>query len=295
MTISVFSIVIIGVCVAGNILFSNGYLFSRLCQPSTTLVRGVFVATFTLSASLLQLCLWEIQGSLQNELSINEHPDCRVRGIAWKIVVRALLADLIVVIPLLLNYTLFMGYIPKGISSQRAHVGLSKGYKLLIPMIPFAVFLYLFYQLGSFLPLPEKSRLFWRVTSRSLTEECVLRVGAMGVTLMAVLSGFGSICAGWETYLTPYRYSTFDMIDGRLVTEADVVRARTSVEMTQDLINEKHRKIEQIENRIYEKVLLEAHLFQSQEVHSFMNRVVNSVRGDSEHQGSSFSNCLIQN
>jgi The Golgi pH Regulator (GPHR) Family N-terminal len=180
-----------------------------------------------------------------------------------------------------------MGYIPKGISSWRTYAGVSRGYKLVIPMIPFAVFLYLFYQLGSFMPLPEKSRLFWRVASRSLTEECVLRVGAMGVTLMAVLSGFGSICAGWAMYFTPYRYSTFDKVDGRLVTEADVVRAKTSVEMTQDLINEKHHKIEQIENRIHEKVFLEPHLFQSQEVHSFMNRVVNSVRGDSDHQGSS--------
>jgi hypothetical protein len=80
------------------------------------------------------------------------------------------------------------------------------GYKLLIPVIPFCVFLYLFYQLGSFLPLPEKKHLFWLVPSQSLTEECVLRIGAMGVTLMAVLSGFGSICAGWETYLTPRRY-----------------------------------------------------------------------------------------
>jgi hypothetical protein len=44
------------------------------------------------------------------------------------------------------------------------------------------------------------------------------------------------------------------LVNRRLVTEADVVRAKTSVEMTQDLINEKHRKIEQIENRIREKV-----------------------------------------
>jgi hypothetical protein len=122
-------------------------------------------------------------------------------------------------------------------------------------MIPFAVSLYLFYQLGGFLPLPaEKKTMFWRVSSRSLTEECVLRVGAMGVTLMAVLSGFGSICAGWETYLAPHRYSFQMHVDVRMVTEADVVRAKTSVEMTQDLISDKHCKIEQIEGRIREKV-----------------------------------------
>jgi len=169
-----------------NIGFSNGYLYARLCRPSTLLVRSVFVATFGLSASLLQLCLWEINGSLDSD----------ARGVAWKIVVRALLADLIVVIPLLASYTLL-----EKVGAQH----LSRGYRIVLPMGPFMVLLYLFYQLGSLLPLPETKGYFWRTESRSLTEECVLRVGAMGVTLMAVLSGFGAVCAGWETYLTPNR------------------------------------------------------------------------------------------
>jgi hypothetical protein len=38
------------------------------------------------------------------------------------------------------------------------------------------------------------------------------------------------------------------------VTEADVVRAKMSVQMTQDLIAEKRRKIEYLEGRIHEKV-----------------------------------------
>ena len=63
---------------------------------------------------------------------------------------------------------------------------------------------------------------------------------------MAVLSGFGSICASWETYLSP----------NRIVTQEDVVRAKTSVEMTMDLINERRRKIAQLEDRIHEKVLM---------------------------------------
>ena len=136
----------------------------------------------------------------------------RARGIAWKLVVRVLLADLILVIPFLLSFTVFARYVPGGTndpfetSDGNDDVGVSRGYRILIPGIPFVVFMYLFYQLGAFLPLPEKKHFFWRVESRSLTEECVLRIGAMGVTLMAVLSGFGSICAGWETYLAPHRF-----------------------------------------------------------------------------------------
>ena len=81
---------------------------------------------------------------------------------------------------------------------------MSRVYRLLIPTIPFLVFLFLFYQLGSFLPV-EKN-VFQLIPTRTFVEECVLRIGAVGATLMAVLSGFGSICAGWETYLSPHRF-----------------------------------------------------------------------------------------
>lgn len=67
MTVSLFSTFVIVGCFLANVGVSNGYLYSRLCQESTLLVRAVFVGTFALSGSLLQLCLWEINGSLQNE------------------------------------------------------------------------------------------------------------------------------------------------------------------------------------------------------------------------------------
>ena len=50
-----------------NVAISDWWLYSRLCRPSTVLVRAVFVSTFGLSASLLELCLWEINGTLQRE------------------------------------------------------------------------------------------------------------------------------------------------------------------------------------------------------------------------------------
>lgn len=172
----------------------------------------------------------------------------RIQGVVWKVVVTALLADLIIAIPLLMSYNLFLKYMHQGIPREYLcwYIGISRGYRILLTLIPFTVFLFLFYQLGTFLPLPNQDYSFWRVPSRSLTEECVLRVGAMGVTLMAVLSGFGSICAGWDTYLAPTK----------LVTEADVMRAKMSLQMTQDLIADKQQKIEQIEGRIHEKVFL---------------------------------------
>jgi len=82
----------------------------------------------------------------------------------------------------------------------------STGLRLAGPGIPILAWLYIFYSLEVVLPPARQDGPFSHVVPRSLTEECVLRIGAMGVTLMAVLSGFGSICAGWETYLAPCRY-----------------------------------------------------------------------------------------
>lgn len=44
--------------------------------------------------------------------------DYRVRGVAWQIVVNVLLADIMLVIPLMLSHTLSEGYVPKGIALQ---------------------------------------------------------------------------------------------------------------------------------------------------------------------------------
>ena len=65
MPISLTSVFVIDGFFFVNIFVSNTLLFPRLCRPSTMLVRTVFVATLGLSASLLQLCLWEITGTLE--------------------------------------------------------------------------------------------------------------------------------------------------------------------------------------------------------------------------------------
>ena len=81
-------------------------------------------------------------------------------------------------------------------------VGFSREYRLLIPVIPFLAFLYMFYQIGLIFPFGGHTQAF--TPSRSLIDECVLRIGAMGITLIAALSGFGSICAVWETYMVQH-------------------------------------------------------------------------------------------
>ena len=62
-----FSAIIVLVFFLFNVISSNLYVYPRLCRFSTTPVRVTFVATFALSFSLLQLCLWEINASLEDQ------------------------------------------------------------------------------------------------------------------------------------------------------------------------------------------------------------------------------------
>jgi len=130
----------------------------------------------------------------------------------WKILVTALSIDLLLIIPLTLSYSLISNYIPRSrlppntLKNGLLIVAWSMGLRLAGPGIPVLAWLYVFYSLGVVLPPARQDGAFSHVVPRSLTEECVLRIGAMGVTLMAILSGFGSICAGWETYLSPHQY-----------------------------------------------------------------------------------------
>lgn len=54
--------------------------------------------------------------------------------------------------------------------------------------------------------MPVEKNVFQLLPPRTFIAECVLRIGAIGVTLMAVLSGFGSVCAGWDTYFSSNRF-----------------------------------------------------------------------------------------
>lgn len=197
-----------------NVAISHGYIYSRVCQPSTSLVRTVFIATFGISGMILELCLWEIHGSLKSEYSsvayvlIKDPRNCMetCRGYcAGRFSCHYPFAAELFDVYRICAKTYLLSI------AKLMHLGASRWYKLLLPTLPFIVFLYLFWQMGALLPIPEKKGVFWRVESRSLMEECVLRIGGMGVTISAILSGFGSICAGWETYFTPHKWFEFEV------------------------------------------------------------------------------------
>jgi hypothetical protein len=104
--------VVVG-CFALNVFVSNSYLYKRVCRTSTSVVRAVFVVSFALSASLFELCLWEINDSLDREYSLPKEKLTRIRAYAWNFILWPLLVDIILIIPLIASYSFCTYMLPR--------------------------------------------------------------------------------------------------------------------------------------------------------------------------------------
>jgi len=153
----------------------------------------------------------------------------QARWIAWRTVVHVLLFSLIVATPLLQLYYSFS-----------RSIGWSRRYTLLFTSVGFLAWLYLFYRLGDHLPLSESTDAGFWMSTRSLSEQCLSRIGVIGVSLMALLSGFGSVSAPVGAFTT----------QPKIVSDVDIARAESGLESARELIESKKRKLKQLQDRI---------------------------------------------
>ncbi|KAK9376249.1 Abscisic acid G-protein coupled receptor-domain-containing protein [Lipomyces chichibuensis] len=180
------------------------------------------------------------------------------RFIAWRITTSFLLVVLIVIIPILLAYHWFSD-----------STGLTKRFIFLFTTISFIIWLYIFYKIGDYLPLPKHIEgSFWNYTL-SFSEECLARVGLVGVSSMAVLSGFGAVSAPYSSFTSK----------PRTVSEMDISRVRTGIETTEELMKFKESSMRSLEQRILEKQKT-ASLSST----NLMAKMYSSFRGDSDEK-----------
>ena len=166
-------------------------------------VAGVFCLTFSLSCSMFELIIFEILGVLSAE----------ARWLVWKIDIYCMLMLLVFVLPAALIHQLSEQTIQ---DSRRRMAGTAAC---------FALFLYLFYKLGDPFPFIVNSNssssgagqhssdptippvrgwleLVAPFVSWLSIEHGISRVGVIGVTSMAVFSGFGAVNC-------PYTYMSY--------------------------------------------------------------------------------------
>eukprot|EP00899_Mesostigma_viride_P020542 jgi/Mesvir1/2848/Mv13934-RA.1 len=147
-------------------LFLNRQLYSDYEQKHIA-VQVLFSAVFALSACLLELLVFEILGLLEEQY----------RWMTWRMALSCLLCSLLFLLP---YYHCFHTLVLNGLRAQAAATG---------ALLFLLTFLYAFWRVGAHFPTSSPVSLADMFT----VQQAVCRVGVIGVSLIALLSGFGAV------------------------------------------------------------------------------------------------------
>lgn len=190
---------------AGGWVFFMKQLFKDY-EVHHVLVQLIFSITFSLSCTMFELIIFEILGIL----------DSSSRYVHWKLGLYAILFMLIVILPFYIGYFILTNV--RFIQRQ-----------LIKPLTigSWLGFMYLFWKIGDPFPILSPKHGIFSI------EQLISRIGVIGVTIMALLSGFGAV-----NY--PYTSMTYFM---RNVSPSDIQMQERKVMQTLDMIIMKKKRI----------------------------------------------------
>ncbi|KAK6952913.1 hypothetical protein Daesc_005210 [Daldinia eschscholtzii] len=222
------------------------------------IAEAAFSTTVGLAVVLGELILCEV-----SEL-INPY----ARALALRVTVPTLLFLLVVLIPFLELQSLVAG---SGWSFQRNSKGKIPRAAWILQFVMFSVWLCAFWSLGNLVPVGseavrpsakmEKARAEPAI-SGSLARACLERIGVIGISLMALLSGFASVSSPWHTFGSRAR---------RPVTDADIARKQAGLDATNEMLITKRHRLQTLLRKVAETP--------SAEKRGFVTKVIGSIRG----------------
>lgn len=165
-----------------------------------------FSITFSLSCIMFELIIFEILDIL----------DPISRLFHWKLGLYSILFLLVFLLPFQISYFIVK---TSGLISRQ--------YLLLVSFLNWLLMIYLFWKVGDPFPILSPKHGILSI------EQCVSRVGVIGVTVMAFLSGFGAVNC-------PYTYMSYFV---KNVSEQDVQIIEKRLIQTNDMILFKKKRI----------------------------------------------------
>uniref|UniRef100_A0A8C2ZJV2 G protein-coupled receptor 89B n=1 Tax=Cyclopterus lumpus TaxID=8103 RepID=A0A8C2ZJV2_CYCLU len=179
------------------------------------IVQVVFSITFAFSCTMFELIIFEILGALSSNS----------RYFHWKLNLYVILLVLIFVVPFYIGYFVV------------SNIRLLQRQKLLFACMVWFTFMYFFWKLGDPFPILSPKHGILSI------EQLISRVGVIGVTLMALLSGFGAVNC-------PYTYMSYFL---RNVTDSDILALERRLLQTMDMIVSKKKRIAMTRRQMYQR------------------------------------------
>uniref|UniRef100_A0A3Q2UWY8 G protein-coupled receptor 89B n=3 Tax=Haplochromini TaxID=319058 RepID=A0A3Q2UWY8_HAPBU len=178
-------------------------------------VQVVFSVTFAFSCTMFELIIFEILGALSSSS----------RYFHWKLNLYVILLVLIFVVPFYIGYFVV------------SNIRLLQRQRLLFACMVWFTFMYFFWKLGDPFPILSPKHGILSI------EQLISRVGVIGVTLMALLSGFGAVNC-------PYTYMSYFL---RNVTDSDILALERRLLQTMDMIVSKKKRIAMTRRQMYQR------------------------------------------
>jgi hypothetical protein len=205
---------------------------ARVQKPSAKRVAsGVFSTSIGLSAVLVELLLCEVSNFLR--------PAARALALRWTL--GSLLILVILVTPALeIHGSVKVVFGPASSADATPTTSRKKTKwkgrtRLMLELAILISWLLVFWHLpqASILRQSLEENEKWRKgTDNHFSEKCLERVGIIGISLMASLSGFAAVSSIWQTFGARYRR----------VEESDITRKTNSLNVTEELLAAKQSR-----------------------------------------------------
>nr|CAG4635476.1 EOG090X06XN [Artemia franciscana] len=187
-------------------IFCGGWIFFmktlfRDYEVHENFVLAVFTTTFALSCMMFELIIFEIIGFL----------DLNFRFVVWNFVLICMLILVVVVIPYLIGYSF--------LSNFRF---VRREFVRPLSVLLWLGFLYLFWKVGDPFPVLN-SKHSLRLLSM---EQGISRIGIIGVTVMALLSGFGAVNYPYTSmtmFMRPVQPTDIQSVERKLIQYTDMI------------------------------------------------------------------------